>query len=252
MQNLQETIKKDVIKHATRNIEIIYEPGKIAMTKQDKQLLAAYIKLHDFEMKMQKTADKLFHDSTPLNKTIETLREELMHVQSTFDTCSELADKLADVTYVSGETSLEKLTESQVNTSKEILDYNDKIIRVYEMTEVLSKEVDKYNLANEDEMNLLYDEFSEIRTAHSVNWENNSINIVTFEDEYDRFCGYRGVQEERRVSLMDFCDKTITNYTSLNLQTATLYNVWKEFLKRCDLLRKIADLHTNALSINEN
>ena len=252
MQNIQETIIKDVIKHATRNIEIICEPGKIAMTKQDKQLVAAYIKLHDFEMKMQKTADKLFHDSIPLNKTIETLREELMHVQSTFDACSELADKLSGVTYVSGDTSLEKLTESQVHTSKEILGYNEKIVRIYEMTEVFSKEVDKYNLANEDEMNLLYEEFSEIRTTHSVNWENNSINIVTFEDEYDRFCIYRDVQEERRVSLMDFCDKAITNYTSLNLQTTTLYNVWKEFLKRCDLLRTMADLHANALAINNN
>ncbi len=87
MQNLQETIKKDVIKHPIRNIEITYEPGKTAMTEQDEQLLAAYIKLHDFELKMQKTADKLFQESIPLSKTIETLREELMHVQSVFDTC---------------------------------------------------------------------------------------------------------------------------------------------------------------------
>ena len=252
MQQLQETAKKDIIKHAARNIEIIYEPGKTAMTKQDEQLLAAYVKLHDFEIKMRKTADKLFRECVPLNKTIDAVREELLQVQDTFNNCSELADKLSEATYVSDEATLEKLTESQVNTSKEILNYNEKIVGIYEMTEVLSKEVYAYNLANEDEVNLLYEEFSEIRTAHSGNWEHNSINIVTFEDEYDRFLSYRGVQEEHRASLMDFCDEAIVNYTTLNQQTTTLYNVWKEFLKRCNLLRAMAELHANALSISNN
>ncbi len=252
MENLQETIKKDIIKHDARNIEIIYEAGKTAMTKQDEALLAAYIKLHDFEFKMQKTADKLFHESIPLNKNIDALREELMRVQSTFDACSELADKLSDISYSSKETSLEKLTESQEKTSKEILDYSDKIVKIYEITDALSKEVDKYNVANEDEMDLLYEEYSAINLDHSVNWENNSINIVTFDKEYEDFLSFRSVQEDRRVSLMDFCDKAINNYTSLNLQTTTLYNVWKEFLKRCNLLRTMADLHANALAISIN
>lgn len=252
MQNLQETIKKDVIKHAARSIEIIYEAGKTAMTKQDEQLLAAYIKLHDFELRMQKTADKLFHDSIPLNKSIEVLREELMHVQSTFDDCCELADKLSDISYSSNEASLEKLTASQEKTSKELLEYSDKIMKIYKLTESLSKEVDKYNVANEEEMDLLYDEYSAINLDHSINWENNSINIAAFDKEYENFHSYRSVQEDRRVSLMDHCDKAINNYTSLNLQTTTLYNVWKEFLKRCSLLRTMADLHANALAINVN
>ena len=252
MQNLQETIKKDVIKHPIRNIEITYEPGKTAMTEQDEQLLAAYIKLHDFELKMQKTADKLFQESIPLSKTIETLREELMHVQSVFDTSCELADKLSDISYSSNETSLKKLTESQKQANDAIMAYSIKIKDVYELTEHLSKQVNEYNLANEDEMNLFYDEFSDIDLAHSANWEINSINIATFDDEYQKFLSYRSEREDRRISLMDYCDKAINNYTSLNLQTTTLYNVWNEFLKRCDLLRKIADLHTNALSINEN
>ena len=96
MRQLQEEIKKDIIKHAARNIEIIYEPGKTAMTKQDEQLLAAYIQLHDFELKMQKTVDKLYHDFIPVNKIIDTLREELMKVQDTFNDCCSLADKLSD------------------------------------------------------------------------------------------------------------------------------------------------------------
>ncbi|HEY5407050.1 MAG TPA: hypothetical protein VIJ92_08180 [Ginsengibacter sp.] len=252
MQHLEETVKKDVIKHATRTIELIYEPGKTVMTKQDEQLRAAYIKLHDFELKMQKTADKLFRESVPLNKTIDNLREELMKAQATFADCCKLADKLSDVTYSSGETSLEQLTESQEQTGKEILAYSDKIMKVYEIVVVLSKEVGEYNVASEDESNLLYDKYAAIKTAHSANWETNSINIVTFEDEYEKFHSYRSVREDNRVGLMDYCDKTISNYTSLNLQTTTLYNVWNEFVKRCNLLRAMADLHANALAIGIN
>ena len=252
MQQLQEEIKQDIIKHAARNIEIIYEPGKTAMTKQDEQLLAAYIQLHDFELKMQKTVDKLYHDFIPVNKIIDTLREELMKVQATFNDCCSLADKLSDTSYIFGETSLEKLTESQVLTGKEILNYNDKIIKAYETIEGLSKEVNKYNEANEDEANALYDEYSKICTAHSINWENNAINIVTFEDEYARFLNYRTVHEDRRTSLMNFCDSALNNYTNLNLQTNSLYNVWKEFIKRCNLLRTLAELHAKVLGINNN
>ena len=252
MQHLHQTIKRDVIKHATRDIGIIYEPGKAVKTAQDEQLLAAYIKLHDFELKMQSTADKLYKESIPLNKAIEALREELILVQATFDTCCELADKLSDVTYSVKETSLEKLTESQEKTSKEIADYNERICKIYEITEALSKGVTEYNLANEDEMNLLYDEFSAINTAHSVKWENNAINIAEFDDEYQHFLSFRNVKEDHRTTLMNLCENTIVNYSNLNLQTTTLYNVWKEFLKRCSLLRAMADLHANALTININ
>lgn len=252
MQQLQEDIKKDIIKHAGRNITIIYEPGKTTMTKQDEQLLAAFIKLHDFELRMKETADKLFKEFIPVNKEIDALREELAKVQATFDNCCSLADKLSGATYVFEETSLDKLTESQMQTQEELVVYSDRIMKVYETVDKLSKEVDKYNVADEDECNALYDEYSEINLAHSQNWENNSINIVDFDNEYDTFLSHRSVQEDRRKSLMSFCDNAMNNYTNLNLETTTLYNVWKEFIKRSNLLRSVAELHTNATRFTNN
>ncbi len=252
MQQLQEDIKKDIIRHAGRNITIIYEPGKTTMTEQDEQLLAAFIKLHDFELRMKETADKLFHEFIPVNKEIDALREELAKVQATFDNCCSLADKLSGATYVFEETSLDKLTESQMQTQEELVAYSDRIMKAYETVDKLSKEVDKYNVADEDECNALYDEYSEINLAHSQNWENNSINIVDFDNEYDTFLSYRSVQEDRRKSLMSFCDNAMNNYTNLNLETTTLYNVWKEFIKRSNLLRSVAELHTNATRFTNN
>jgi uncharacterized coiled-coil DUF342 family protein len=160
------------------------------MTQQDVQLLAAHVKLHDFELSMQKTVDKLYHAFITVNKAIDELREELMKVQETYNECCLLADKLSAATYTAREASLEELTESQLQTNAEIQNYSDKIIAVYETIDPLSKEVNKYNEANEDQMDAFYDEYSAVHVAHCTNWENNSINIVTFEDEYEKFHSY--------------------------------------------------------------
>jgi hypothetical protein len=59
MQSLQQEIKKDIISHPFRNIEIIYEVNKTTLTPQDEELLFRYIGLHDLELRMQNTADNL-------------------------------------------------------------------------------------------------------------------------------------------------------------------------------------------------
>lgn len=102
MQQLEEGIKKDLIKHPFRNIEIIYEAGKTTLTAQDEELLAAYISLHDFELEMKNTASALFQEAPPINRAVEALHEELKGVKATFDTCGALADKLSDDSYKIG------------------------------------------------------------------------------------------------------------------------------------------------------
>jgi len=252
MEQLQEEVKKHIIKHPTRNIELMYEAGKTVFTAQDEEFLAAYIQIHDFELKMNEVANRLYKECTPVNKTLDALREELIKVNATFNESCSLADKLSDASYDVEETSLEKLTASQMQTEKELVAYSMKITAVYETLQNLSKEINKYNEANEDEVSDLYDKFSSVRTAHSANWQINTIDIAAFEDEYEKFISYRTVHEERRETLMDFCDATLNNYSKLNLETTTLYNVWNEFLKRCKLLRAVANLHSQTIIINNN
>lgn len=252
MQVVQEEVKKDIIKHATRNIEIIYEPGKTTKTAQDGQLIDAYMQLHDFELEMEKTADGLFHDFIPVDKTIDELREELIKVKDTFDHCCSLADKLSDASYVFAETSLEKLIQGRERTEKELKVYNEKILKLYETLEGLHKKLNEYNEANEDRMEDLYREYMTIKSAHSSNWKSNAINIVTFEDEYEKFYSFRTVMEKRREGLIDFCEDAVKDYETLNLQTTTLYNVWNEFVKRCNLLRAVSDIHTSATGFTNN
>jgi hypothetical protein len=88
--------------------------------------------------------------------------------------------------------------------------------------------------------------------AHLKNWENNAINAVEFDDQYDQFRDYRGIVESHRESLMNICTGAITNYTNLNQQTSILYNVWNEFIKRCNLLTAVSDLHNKATGFAAN
>lgn len=252
MLQVNEAIKKDIITHAARKIEVTYEPGKTVMTQQDGELLDAYTRLHDFEFEMLQTANKLYHESVPAGKKIDMLHGELSKAKIAFNECCQLADKLSAMSYDRDETNLKKLAKCQEQTGEELIAYSDSLQEVYETVKELSEKVNKYHEENEDVANALYEKFSAIRTAHSVNWQDNAINIVAFEDEYDRFYSYRTVSEERRESLMDFCNKTLNSYSTLNLQTTALYDVWKEFLKRSDLLKVVAGLHSQQTGFTNN
>jgi DNA repair exonuclease SbcCD ATPase subunit len=252
MQQLQENIKKDLIKHPFGNIEIIYEAGKSTMTAQDEELLAAYIRLHDFELEMKNTAGKLYRESIPINETIDNLHDELKKVQATFDVCCALADKLSEANYVLEETSLEKLAQSRKQTEKELKAYNEKILEIYETAKALQKKVNKYNKADEKKVEALYSEFATLSMDHISNWENNAINCVAFDDQFDKFREYRAAVETQRESLLSACTKAMNNYIDLNHQTTALFKVWNEFIKRCELLTKVSDLHTKATGFTEN
>jgi hypothetical protein len=242
-----QEIKKEIHKHEYRNIQLIFEPGKTTITQEDEALPAGLIKLSDFELEMRKTVDQLYKDCIPVDKMINALRDEFAKVNATFNTCVEMADKLADTSYVVTEASIEKLTQGQIKTNEEIQRFHAGMTKVFAEVQGLEKRLEKYYLANEDESNALYDEYSEIVLNHSHHYEINSINIVDFDDEYNNFLEYRGSCEDRRKTLLDYCDEVLENYTRLNLENTTLYNVWAEFLKRCDLLRKVAVLHSGVI-----
>jgi hypothetical protein len=98
----------------------------------------------------------------------------------------------------------------------------------------------------------LYDELTSLAMDHLNNSENNAIDAVAFDEQFDQFRGYATSKVEQREVLLQSCDSVLINYTNLNNQTTTLYNVWNEFIKRCDLLVAMADLHNDAMGFNIN
>ena len=252
MQPSQPAVKKDIIDHPFRKIEIVFEAGKTTLTPQDELLLHTYIRLHDLQLEIKNKAQELYRESVAINQNIAFLHKELEKVNATFAICLQIADKLSAVDYNPEEASLEKLMAAREETVAQVSDYNTKIVSVYEAAEALRKKMSEETDSDEEKLEALHDELSSLSMDHMDNWENNAIDAVAFDEQVNQFKGYATSVAEQREHLLQSCDKVLTNYTNLNNQTTTLYNVWNEFIKRCDLLIAMSDLHNGTMTFNAN
>jgi hypothetical protein len=247
-----EEIKKIVYKHECREIKITYMPGKTTPTEMDEQFLAAYLKLHDYQWKMNEFADRLYKAFLGIDKRINALREQLAKATATFNAARAIADKLSADSYIVTEANMESLTESQAKTFEEIKQYRETMVEVYEDQRPHQEALNEYIVADEDEANEVYEAFNNINYQHSADYINNSIDIVEFEKEHEMFYAYTSVHEDRRRNLIATCHKALDNYNMLHAETTALFGIWDEFLKRCSLLRIVANLHAKALVISNN
>jgi|GEM_PF-1970931 len=253
MQQLQEEdVKKEILKHPNGPIEVVYEPGKTTLTRQDEKLIAAYIKIKDFEQQMKETADNLYRECKPIRNTIEELVEDLKVVKESFAASVKIADKLCEPNYTFQEASLDKLNEERDKTEDLLRDYNEKILAVYSKAKVVQDKINHYNDTQENDLDPLFDEYDKICTEHMNNWQNNSINIAHFDEQFDNFKGLRSYMETGRENLVEDCSKVMSEYTMLTLETTGVFNTWNEFVKRCGLLQVLSDLHNKATGFTEN
>ncbi len=198
MNQPTEETKKIVYKHQCREIKITYMPGKIAPTELDEQFLAAYLKLHDYQWKMNEFADRLYKAFLGINKRIDALREQLAKVTATFNEARAIADKLSADSYIVTEANMESLTESQAKTYEEIQAYHATMLEVYEGQKPQEEALNEYIEADEEEANKVYQQFNDLNYKHSADYINNAIDIVAFENEHEMFYAYTRVHEDRR------------------------------------------------------
>lgn len=252
MQPLQEGIKKDIITHPNGEIEVIYEAGKTTLTAQDEALLAAFLKLNDFELELKETSDSLYKDSVSIRRTVKELRVELKCTRQYFDTACKLADKLSAPSFVFEETSLEAVEESREDIQEQLSLYNDKLLALYDSVKLVQERLNEYYEVNQHGYDPLFEAYEEIAAEHIENWQENSINTVYFDKQFDKFREFISFKEKNRDVLIDESRDIMIDYGSLTLETKALYDAWNEFTKRCDLLAAISDLHTKLSGFAEN
>lgn len=252
MQQSQDGVKKDIIEHPLRNIEVTYEAGKTTLTRQDKELLSTYIRLHDMELQRKNVSHELYDESVTINETIESLHTEIKNVQASFDASCALADKLSAPNYELGEASLEKLANARLQTEELLNDFSEKILAVYEATKAMQEKLNETNNNDEEEVDALFGELENVFMDHINNGKNNSINAVAFDEQFNSFREFSGVLESQREELLNECEEAMNNYTNLNLECINLFNVWKEFIKRCNLLTAMYNVHNDAVGFTDN
>lgn len=227
----------NVIEHRTRNISFSIDETK-PWTKDDEQLINAYIKVHDFEQLIQDTGKVLQNETKLTNEEIEQARHNLTGVEKQVKKVS----KFADIFIIPDPKKEDK--------ANQIFDEADKVYKTITMHQELLLKLDgdikkfcalKSEYLDNLEDFSLWEEYNDASHEHAKNYETNSIDIVSFGLEDEFFRGYMSVHKESNHGVFDRADKSIENYNSLICETKIQYATWEEFLKRIHLIRAIIE-----------
>jgi hypothetical protein len=243
----QSTTKPDsfVHQHAMRRIELTYMPGVTVLTKEDEQLLEKYLQLHDFEYNLLKKAESLFEVFYPLEKKITDLKEGLTKIKKRLDEAIEMADKLSGNFYVPDETNLDKIREHNDVTIEELKVYNEQHINLYNEIKCQQEKLNNCIYESNEVSDNMYEEHSAASDVHNQHYLINTIDIVSLDSDLEDFRLIQNINEKRRITFMDLCDDILVAYNDFNLETNTLYGVWNEFLKRCELMQVVSNLRSS-------
>ena len=227
------------ISHPLRKISITYGYNDNPWTKEDEQLVKAFIALHESEMKQQKLADYLLKEYSEIRKKIKVARTKLEEVTILLKDNIKEADKLSEKTGLIKPKTFPAFLERIMNTNDEIQEYGPLLSDVKDALDLLQPEKELYAVTDEDTETELWDKYSDIHLKHCRNYEKNSIDIVEFDKEDDSFRTYRSVHEDNRNGKIDYSNDTIEDYNVLVIETEMQYQLWAEFNKRRLLLEYI-------------
>lgn len=239
-------------KHSMRRIELVYMPGKTALTTEDEQLLEKYIQLHDFEYHLLKKTEELHKSFYEIDKQVNTLRERLAEIKGKLNDSVTMADKLSEDSYIPAETNIEKIKENNTSIAVQLSLYHDQLNSLFQEVRYNQGILNNCINTSEDGSERIYDEYTSISEAHNQNYKTNTIDIVSLDSDYEKFCNSRELNEKRRNDFMERCNNILNHYNALNLETNAIYQVWTEFSKRCELIQAMAILHNSNISASSN
>lgn len=227
-------------------------PEKTRLSTEDELLVHKYLELHDFEFHLLKKTEELYINFCEIDKQVSTLLEHVKNIKEQLNKSVAMADKLSDITYIPAETNMEKIQENNASVAAELSTHHQQVHRLYTEVKYYQGILNSCIKATEEGSEKIYDEYCNVSAAHSQHYEINTIDIVSLDIDYEKFCSSRDLYEQRRDDFINECDKVLNNYNTLNLETNALYNVWAEFTKRCELIQVVATLHHSHISSSIN
>jgi hypothetical protein len=237
-----------VLEHSTRNISFSADELK-PWTKDDEQLISAYIKIHDREQHIKNAGKVLESETKCINEEIEQTRQKLTEVEAQIKELSKFADTFI-LPDPKKEDKANKVFDEADKVYKTITSYQQLLIKLGDNLENFC--VLKSGFLNNLEDFTLWDEYNAAKHEHVKNYEINSIDIVSFGLEDEFFRGYISIHKESNHAVFDRADKSVENYNALILETKIQYVIWEEFLKRVHLIRAIVESSGNQLISSVN
>jgi hypothetical protein len=208
--------------------------------------------LHDVEYDLLKKTEDLYQQFTALDVRLTSLRKRLRKIKTRLNGTIQLTDQLLADSYVPEVTSLEKIQAENAGISNELSSYHRKLTTLYrELTYQQGIDNDCLDFT-ENGLTELYEEYDLVALDHCQHYEVNTIDIVSLDKDVENFKGTGHFYTETRTWRLHHCEKVLTNYSSLNLETDIVLEVWKEFLKRCQLAQVLARLQRSQISASSN
>ncbi|MFN8323421.1 MAG: hypothetical protein U0T74_12240 [Chitinophagales bacterium] len=236
-----------LFEHPLRKFEITYDDSK-PWTTQDEDLVNAFLNLHQYVMERTETSRHLMEQYAALNRAIGAARTEYQKVRKMMDETRQMAEVVIPAMQLNQVVVQEHFDKAVLQTDEAILEY-DQVMRAIDLE---TPEPARYAFIEEQDDAPIWNQFDETNLEHSRQWEVNSIDTAVFTDTEEMFRVFVGEQARQQDQVIDYTNEVINNHHILMLETELLYEVWKEFVKRVQLLDYITGKADNRdfLSMN--
>ena len=218
-------------------------------TEDDTELEKAFITLIEYHVNLSDMMYKSINKYSPFSKEIITVRDFLLLISDFIKEGIKEADDFVASLMTEEDFSKDCLTEKVNIIVKALTEYHPKLMALTPQIDLIAAFINKYTQLDED--HTLWDEFSEIESRHFKDWENNSIDIVTFDRAMEFFRAYVSVHSNSNSSIYRMLDGYVLDYNKLMLHTEMQYAIWEEFSKRVDLLNKMVKIAVDPLNTGD-
>jgi len=221
----------------------------LVWTEEDELLEKTHLELVDRENKIRDMMYKSLTEYSPIDKDIKEVRTFLMLIKDLSKEARDEADIYVESLMQMDDYSKDALGEKVETAVKAFEEYHKKLIDLEPGITKLSEFINNY--IEMDENMTEWDFHTTVKGKHYNNWENNSIDICSFDEEMERFYAFVSVNKDSNSSIYRLLDGYILDYNKLMLETEAQYGIWEEFSKRVDLLNKMVKVKVPAMNTDD-
>ena len=221
----------------------------VTWTEQDALLEKTHIALVEREAKIREMMYDSLNEFAPIDKEIQEVRTFLMLIKDLSKEARDEADFYVESLMQMDDYSKYALGEKVETAVKAFEEYHKKLLSLEPGITRLSTFINEYVELDEDMSD--WNTHTDVKSEHYNNWENNSIDICSFDKEMDRFYAFVSVNKDSNGSIYRLLDGYILDYNKLMLETEGQYSLWEEFAKRVDLLNKMVKVKVPAMNADD-
>jgi len=243
----------------TKTIEI--HPWKLSYNFDDEKIWtetdeALHQKFKEIFERQHALKERIHDSLTPhseIENDVKRVREFLMLVKDLTKDARDEADYFMECIKNMQDFSVEAMIEKVNLATNALEEYHPKLTELVPKIDTLSKFLTSY--IEEDEDGTIWEEFSEITTKHYSNYDDNAIDIVTFDRASEMLRTYNKCWSDHSKEIYQMQDRYIVDYNKLLLETQGEYDLWQEFSKRYEILKNVVKVavptvDTNDLNLN--